>query len=291
MANVIFRTGTKAQYDALETKNSSTLYWLHDVLELYKGDELYGKGAEATTLASGLMSAADKQKLDSLTTGTALSLTPVDASIVITDTEDGKLIGVQISKEEGNAVQILQDGLFVPVATVAIVPEYVIERQEVAEDGYSASYKLKRINGEEITYVGDVINIPRDIVLQSGSMKTITEENQPYEGAVIGDPYIDLVLNDEAGSHIYIPVKGLVDNYVSGDGIEIVDNTVAVKIDSANANGLVLGTDGIGLNLATDTVAGAMSPEHKILLDTLPDVYATKSDIEELEKAFQWGEM
>lgn len=291
MANVIFKTGTRAQFDALETKNSSTLYWLYDVLELYKGDELYGKGSDATTIASGLMSAADKQKLDSLTTGTVLNITPVDASVVITDSEEGKLIGVQISKEEGNALQLSSDGLFVPVATVPVVPEYTIERQEVAEDGYVASYKLKRTNGEEVTYVGDVINIPRDIVLQSGSMQTVTEENQPYEGAVIGDPYIDLVLNDKNGSHIYIPVKGLVDNYTSGDGIEIVDSIVAVKIDSANANGLVLGANGIGLNIVTESLAGAMSPEHKLILDTLPDMYATKSDIQELEKAFQWSEM
>lgn len=291
MANVIFKIGTKAKFEALEKKDPNTLYWLHDVLELYKGDELYGKGAEVTPLASGLMSASDKQKLDSLTTGAGLNLTPVDTSIAITDSEEEKLIGVQISKEAGNAVQILEDGLFVPVKAVAVIPEYVIERQEIAEDGYVASYKLKRTNGDTVSYVGDVINIPRDIVLQSGSMKTVTEENEPYEGADIGDPYIDLILNDESASHIYIPVKGLVDNYVSGDGIDIIERTVAVKIDSTNANGIVSGSNGIGLNLATDTSAGAMRPEYKILLDTLSEVYATKSEVEELENAFQWTEM
>ena len=60
MANVIFKMGTKAQYDALVTKDANTLYWLSDVLELRKGDVLYGKGAEATALASGRMSAADQ---------------------------------------------------------------------------------------------------------------------------------------------------------------------------------------------------------------------------------------
>lgn len=67
MANVIFKVGTKAQYNALETKDTNTLYWLTDVLELYKGEALYGTGAEATNLASGLMSAADKAKLDTIT--------------------------------------------------------------------------------------------------------------------------------------------------------------------------------------------------------------------------------
>ena len=58
MANVIFKQGTRAQYDAIATKDSNTLYWLSDTQELFKGDVLYGKGAEATALASGLMSAA-----------------------------------------------------------------------------------------------------------------------------------------------------------------------------------------------------------------------------------------
>ena len=69
MANVIFKQGTRAQYDAIATKDVNTLYWLTDTQELFKGEVLYGKGTEATTLASGLMSAADKAKLDSLGSG------------------------------------------------------------------------------------------------------------------------------------------------------------------------------------------------------------------------------
>lgn len=64
MANVIFKQGTRAQYNAISVKDANTLYWLTDTLELFKGEVLYGKGAEATALASGLMSAADKAKLD-----------------------------------------------------------------------------------------------------------------------------------------------------------------------------------------------------------------------------------
>ena len=36
MANVIFKVGTKALYDALEQKDSNTLYWLTDTREVYK---------------------------------------------------------------------------------------------------------------------------------------------------------------------------------------------------------------------------------------------------------------
>ena len=48
MANVIFKFGTRAQYDALITKDEHTLYWLSDTQELMKGGICYGKGSNAT---------------------------------------------------------------------------------------------------------------------------------------------------------------------------------------------------------------------------------------------------
>ena len=61
--NVIFKVGTKAVYDALQQKDANTLYWLTDVKEIRKGEELYAVGREATAAAAGLMSAADKAGL------------------------------------------------------------------------------------------------------------------------------------------------------------------------------------------------------------------------------------
>lgn len=106
MANVIFRTGTRAQYDALATKDANTLYWLTDTQELFKGEALFGKGANATAQAAGLLSPEDKIKLDSITEAGIFNLIPVDASVVIADSESGKTIGVQISKDEGNALSL-----------------------------------------------------------------------------------------------------------------------------------------------------------------------------------------
>ena len=113
MANVIFKVGTKALFDALEQKDTNTLYWLEDVQELYKGNLLFATGKTASETAAGLMSAEDKIKLDSLSPGTLTGLTPVDASVIIADGEDGKTIGVQLSKEAGNSSLVLKtDGLF-----------------------------------------------------------------------------------------------------------------------------------------------------------------------------------
>lgn len=266
-SNVIFKIGTQEQYNALAVKDPNTLYWLRDVLELRKGEDLYGKGSEATALASGLMSAADKAKLDALSAGGAAGLTAVDASVVLASGEDGTTIGVQVSKDSGNALELKEDGLFVSAASGAV--EFAIERQATPEDGYSASYKLKRTENGTDTYVGDIINIPKDAVLSGGTYEIVETADAPYAGAEVGDPYVDLVVANAEESHIYIPLKGLVDTVEAGDGINVINNTVSIKLDSANANGLGVGTDGLSMAVATTTSAGAMSAADKANLDSV----------------------
>lgn len=268
MANVIFKVGTKAQYDALATKDTNTLYWLYDVLELRKGEALYGTGAEATNLASGLMSAADKAKLDALSAGGVAGLTAVDASVILSTNESGATIGVQISKETGNALELKEDGLFASTAAADAV-EFVIEEQETATDGSFKTYKLKRSEGKVVTYVGDTIEIPKDKVLKGGTFEVVETADIPYEGAEVGDPYVDLVLEDTDNTHIYIPMKGLVDTVAAGDGIAVTNNTVLIKLDAVNANGLAVGADGLRMDVATAETAGAMSVADKTALDTV----------------------
>ena len=129
--NVIFKVGTRELYNALEQKDNSTLYWLTDVKEIRKGEDLFGVGREATQSDAGLMSAADKQKLDSLSEGTAISFTPVDATIVIADGDAGdKTIGVQVSQEAGNALELKGDGLFVAAAEIGDLGDTIASMQE-----------------------------------------------------------------------------------------------------------------------------------------------------------------
>ena len=269
MANVIFKQGTRAQYDAITAKDSNTLYWLSDTQELFKGELLYAKGTEATTLASGLMSAADKAKLDALSAGGAVGLTAVDASVILSAGEDSTTIGVQLSKEKGNAIELKADGLFIPATADGVAIEFVIEEQETPADGFEKTYKLKRTEGETSTYVGDDINIPKSAVLSGGTFGIVETAGVPYEDAEVGDPYVDLTVADAENTHIYIPMKGLVDTVAAGAGIEVTNNTVSIKLDTANANGLAVGEGGLSMAVATATTAGAMSAEDKATLDTV----------------------
>ena len=267
--NVLFKVGTRAQFDAIATKSEATLYWLTDTQELYKGNVLFGKGALASETASGLLSAKDYKKLQELiVTGGTVDLTPVDSSIVIED----KKIGVAISKDVGNALVAVEGGLFVPTV---VAPEYAIEKQATADEGFAVSYKLKKTVGEEVSYVGDVINVPKDLVLKSATLETVAESDVPYTGAVVGDPYIHMVFTDAAASDIFVPVKGLVDTYTAGAGITIVDNVISIKI-AAESHGLVPVDGALTINLATAENDGAMSKEDKAFIDSIPYAYVAK---------------
>jgi hypothetical protein len=277
--NVKFYFGTQAKYDALVEKNSMALYFIEDTQRLYKGYTLIASGANATAMASGLMSAEDKIKLDELVAGGGLkNLSPVDGTIVIADKADGgKSIGVGISAFHGNILSIMDDGLY---AAATNVPEYTIEKQPIAESGFATSYKLKMTVDGASTYVGDTINIAKDMVLQGATLETVTEVNVPYAGAVVGDPYIDMVFNDATQSHIYVPVKGLVDTYTAGEGIEIIDGKISVKI-AKNSHGLVAVDGSMTMLLATSEQDGAMSKEDKKFIDSIPTTYATTERVKE----------
>ena len=148
------------------------------------------------------------------------------------------------------------------------IPEYSSVKQGTAESGYLSTYYLTK-GGEQ---VGEKINIPKDFLVNSADILEVEEENQPYDGAQVGDLYIDFVINskgaDDTATHIYLPVNELVDAYTGGNGIEVsTANVISAKIDSVNANGLGVTAAGFKLDLATTSTAGAMSAADKAKLD------------------------
>lgn len=279
-SKVRFFFGTLAKYEALETKDPLALYFVTDEetgkVYLYKGSQLYASDALASAIADGWMSKEDKINLDSLVENAIMNLQPVDGSITISDRNK---IGVALSSEAGNILSLKNDGLYVDASGSIDVPEYSIEKQAVADEGFNATYKLKKTVGSESSYVGDSINVAIDAVLSSADFKTVTENGIPYEDAIIGDPYIELGFNDEARTHLYIPMKGLVDQYTAGDGIKIDNNVVSINLGS-NANGLHFVDGTLNLSLATKDIAGALSAVDKAFIDSISDVFATKEELQ-----------
>ena len=143
----------------------------------------------------------------------------------------------------------------------AVVKSVSVAKDATATTGYAASYTIS-VNGTDLS---TKIDIPKDFLVKSATLETVATADVPYTGAVVGDKYIDFVINttdsSETAQHIYLPVNDLVDVYNAGNGLALDSstNTFSVTVDSSNANGLSVGANGLAMGIATDSVAGAMS--------------------------------
>ena len=208
----------------------------HDVATLQgQVTDLISKvGAEAgtDTEATGLY----KEIVDVLAVanGKVGSVKATDASVVIGGTATAPTVGIQLSKSEGNALTLETDGLKVVVPDVTH-PEYSI----VADKNpgtFSAVYHLTK----DGTNVGAAINIPKDMVVQSGSVQTFEAGALP-EGVTTAGTYIVLTLANATSDKLYIKVDDLIE-YVTGgsgenDAIQINVTSDTHKVSASVKNG------------------------------------------------------
>lgn len=201
-----------------------------------------------------------------------------NGGIAIGGTATAPTVGIKLDSKAGNAASLSADGLMVTIPEVD-VPEYTITKLATATTGYLASYQLEK----DGVKVGEIINIPKDYLVKSASIKTSTGASDP-SGLPSGTKYIDFVINthDTASgtgteSHIYLNVEDLVDVYTAGNGIEIsATNVVSAKVVAGN--GLSVDASGIKMGAASTTAAGAMSTDDKTKLDGI-DAGATANTI------------
>jgi hypothetical protein len=121
------------------------------------------------------------------------SVTAGDASVTVAGTSTAPTVAAKLSADADNALTLAADGLKVVIPAAA---EYSIVK--AADSGeYAAVYNLTK----DGAVVGASINIPKDMVVKSGS--------------VVGDEIV-LVLNDESATEIKIPVASLIEYVTSG---------------------------------------------------------------------------
>ena len=138
---------------------------------------------------------AKKAGTDAMTEAQAkvASVTAGDASVTVAGTATAPTVAAKLSADADNALALAADGLKVVIPAAA---EYSIVKAADSGD-YAAVYNLTK----DGTIVGASINIPKDMVVKSGS--------------VVGDEIV-LVLNDEAATEIKIPVASLIEYVTSG---------------------------------------------------------------------------
>ena len=94
------------------------------------------------------------------------------------------------------------------------------------------------------------INIPKDYLVKSAEIKTVSSADVPYAGAVVGDKYIDFTINTKDGEgsgtaqHIYIPLNDLVSVIQGSVGAEITvsigaNNTIEASVNKIGATKII----------------------------------------------------
>lgn len=216
------------------------------------------------------------------------TVTASDNSMEV-DNSDSKnpKLKVKLSSTEGNTLEVKDDGLFVNV------PEEVpytgkesvkVSGKEISlqidatdkilsqsDSGLLASISLVQdkenslhytLTGKDGANLGE-INIPKDQFLKEASfVASATEADKLIDdNVVVGDPYLKFVFQtDGADKTIYIGVKELVDVYTAGNGIEISDNSVSVKIDpSSEKSYLSVSENGLKISGIDAAIAAAIT--------------------------------
>lgn len=207
--NVFIAKGNKEAYDCIGME-----IWEHT---------LDGETRMRNHNASRIYSSSGSIKIQGMHDGVTDINISVEPENVVFDPQESGLTSTKIAP----AIRELKGNI-----DNITVPEYSVKETTVTE-GYSKTYSLTKDGAE----VGVKINIPKDLVVNRGSVKVVATADTPYDGAVVGDKYLDIELNDPTQDHIYIPVKELVDVYIAGDGIEIDTNNTIKSKNSNLVNG------------------------------------------------------
>lgn len=149
--------------------------------------------------------------------------------------------------------------------------QYKVAQQASAETGYLATYTLQS-SSDGGTNWADVsgaakINIPKDFLVKSVSLETVTVDDDPVTGYVVGDKYIDFVVNtvagDEQATHLYLLVSDLIDVYTAGNGIDITSGAVSVVAKTAGG----IAVDATGVSVALKTAGGLAVDANGVYID------------------------
>lgn len=227
-------------------------------------------GDEVEKLQSGKVDKVDGKQLstEDYTTEEKNKLSKIEEGAQVNTIENIRVNGAKIEVKD-------------KTADIAInVNTYTIDKLATPAGDYIASYVLKE-NGVR---TGAVINIPKDKALNSGSIEIVSRNGYPYSGATIGDKYIDLVLNDTAKTHVYIPADKLVDIYTGGQYINVdaVNKSIGLQygqLKSDLSSEINIGVAQVeGLSKRLSTLESSSSKVVSIGTSTRPLVGAVKLD-------------
>lgn len=114
------------------------------------------------------------------------------------------------------------------------------------------------------------IDIPKDFLVKTATIKTVETTDVPYAGAQVGDKYIDLEINtktddDTLDKHLYLPIKDMVDAYSGGTTTTVAvvigdDNVISASVREGSIGTAHLATEAV----TTEKIAGSAVTTAKI---------------------------
>lgn len=152
-----------------------------------------------------------------------------------------------------------------------------VETPDIADDGYLKTYVIKQGDSEK-----GRINIPKDLVVTSGTLVNGTWSGNTFTEATAGDGRaIKLVIANQE-TPIYINTTDLVDIYTAGAGITITENKIAadlgdglemsgegdtakiaVKKDSTSESYLTISANGVKVSGIDNAISTAVNNSKK----------------------------
>lgn len=190
----------------------------------------YENGKTATTYAS-LASVSDTAVENQFVTGISAANGVVSAtrsgitSSQVTRTPTEKVPGTDVETALGNLADAIQTGGTGSVVTVTEVTTGLA-------DSVLKAYKIYQGDASKESNLKGTINIPKDLVVTSGSLVNGTWSGDTFTEAAAGsDKAIKLVIANQS-TPIYINTTDLVDIYTAGPGITVTDNKISNDIDT-----------------------------------------------------------
>lgn len=175
----------------------------------------------------------------SIETGTVIPIRNLENGIladIATGSDNHKLKTVYVSVDGAGGLATTN---YVDTKVGAVkVPAYTLTKSTSTD--YAAVYHLQKDGAN----VGEAINIPKDMVVESGKVVWGSYADGVFTPATDkknATPYIELTLANSSANKIYIAVADLVNEHKAGTGISITNNT-----DGTRTIGL---TDAVNLKI------------------------------------------
>lgn len=159
------------------------------------------------------------------------------------------------------------------------VPAYTLTKSTSTD--YAAVYHLQKDGAN----VGEAINIPKDMVVESGKVVWGSYANGTFTPATDkqnATPYVELTLANSTANKIYIAVADLVNEHKAGTGISITNNTDGTRTIALTAayNTMVnaaVKSFGVDAEHPTKFIAKTNSGTVNVF-NISPDLYWTDTD-------------